>query len=81
MSGCQKSLSLIDNLDSDHHQIVFYLLDHIRTRNISDPIDKLTYSERFQILASELISPGIKITSEEEADKASRDFTAYIASA
>jgi hypothetical protein len=37
--------------------------------------------ERFQSLASELISPRIQINSEKEADKAARDFTVSIASA
>jgi hypothetical protein len=34
-------------LDSDHIQIFFYFLDHIRTRNLSDPVDKFTDCERF----------------------------------
>jgi hypothetical protein len=70
-----------DILDSDLIPIIFHLLDHIRSRNLSDPVDKFTDWERFQRLASELISPKIKINSEEEADKAARDFTASIASA
>jgi hypothetical protein len=37
-------------------------------------------AERFQSLTSDLISPGIGINSEQEADKAARDFTASIAS-
>jgi hypothetical protein len=68
-------------LDSSHLPIVFHLLVHIRTRNHSDPVDKFTYSERFHRLASELISPKIQIKSEKEADKATRDFTASLASA
>jgi hypothetical protein len=52
-----------DILDSGHLQIAFHLLDHVRTRNLSDSIDKFTDWERFQSLASELISPRIKITS------------------
>jgi hypothetical protein len=47
---------------------------------ISDPIEKFTDWERFQRLASELISPKIEITWELEADKAARDFTASISS-
>jgi hypothetical protein len=31
-----------DILDSDHLPIVFYLLDHVITRNLSDPVDKFT---------------------------------------
>jgi hypothetical protein len=49
MSGCQTSSSLIF-LDSDHLQIVFHLLDHVRTRNSSDPVNKFTDWERFQNL-------------------------------
>jgi hypothetical protein len=29
-----------DTLDSDHLSIDFHLLDHIITRNLSDPVDK-----------------------------------------
>jgi hypothetical protein len=31
-----------DIIDSDHLPIVFHLLDHIKTRNPSGPVDKLT---------------------------------------
>jgi hypothetical protein len=65
-------VSVSDILDSDHIPIVFKLLDHIRNRNLSDPVDKLIDWERFQILASELISPRIQINSGEEADKVAR---------
>jgi hypothetical protein len=68
-------------LDSDHIPIIFHFLDHNRSRNLSDPVDKFTDWEWFQRLASELILPKIQINSEEEADKAARDFTASIASA
>jgi hypothetical protein len=66
MAGCQKSL------DSVHLPIVFHLLEHIRTRNLSDPVDKFTDWKRFQSLASELISPRIQFNSGEEAEKAAR---------
>jgi hypothetical protein len=66
-----------DILDSDHLPVVFHLLDYIRIRNLSDLIDKFTDWEWFQILASELISPRIKINSE-EASKAAHSFTASI---
>jgi endonuclease/exonuclease/phosphatase (EEP) superfamily protein YafD len=36
-----------DILDSDHLPIIFHLLDHIRRRNVSDPVDKFTDWERF----------------------------------
>jgi hypothetical protein len=61
-----------DILDSDHLPIIFHLLDYIRTRNLSDPVDKFADWERFRRLASELISPKTQINSEEEADKAAR---------
>jgi hypothetical protein len=44
-----------DVLDSHHPPIVFHLLDHISTRNLSDPVVKFTDWRRFQSLASELI--------------------------
>jgi hypothetical protein len=57
-----------DILDSDHLPITFHLLDHVRARNLSDPVDKFTDWERFQSLASDLISSKIQMNSEEEAD-------------
>jgi hypothetical protein len=72
---------VFDILDSDHLPIIFHILDHVKIRNLSDPIEKFTDWERFQSLASELISPKIEITSEVEADKAARDFRASISSA
>jgi hypothetical protein len=68
-----------DILDSDHLPIVFHLRDHIRTRNMSELVDKFAESERFQRLTSVLISPKIQINTEKETDKAARDFTASIA--
>jgi len=44
-------------------------------------VEKYTDWGRLQSLASDLISPKLKINSEAEADKAARDFTASIASA
>jgi hypothetical protein len=70
-----------DILDSDHLPIILHILDHVKIRNLSDPIEKFTDWDQFQSLASELISPKIEITSEAEADKAARDFTASISSA
>jgi hypothetical protein len=65
-------------LDSDHLPIIFHILrvDHIKIRNLSEPIEKFTDRDRFQSLASELIAPRIEINSGVEADKAARDFTA-----
>jgi hypothetical protein len=60
--------------------MVFDLLDHVITRNISDPVDKFTDLGRFQSLEFELISPKIQSGSGEEVDKLIRDFTDPIAS-
>jgi hypothetical protein len=68
-------------LASYHLPIVFYLLNLVITRNLSDPVDKLTDLERFQSLASELISPRIQVISGKEADKTTCDLTASIAPA
>jgi hypothetical protein len=54
-----------DILDSDHLQIVLHLLDYIRTRSLSDPVEKFTDWKWFQSLASELISPRIQVNSED----------------
>jgi hypothetical protein len=70
-----------DVLDSDHLPILFHILDHVTTRNLSDLFEKFTDWERFQSLASELVSPKIQITSGVEADKAAREFAASTASA
>jgi endonuclease/exonuclease/phosphatase family metal-dependent hydrolase len=32
-----------DILDSDHLPIVFYILDHVKTRNLSEPVKQFTY--------------------------------------
>jgi hypothetical protein len=67
--------------DSDHLPVIFHILDHVRTKNVSAPTEKFTDWERFQSLTSNLISPRIEIISGTEADKAARAFTASIASA
>jgi hypothetical protein len=72
---------LSDILDSDHLQIIFHILDQVRTKTISAPFEKFTDWERFQSLDSNLISPRIEINSGAEANKAARAFTASIASA
>jgi hypothetical protein len=68
-------------LDSDQLPIVFHLLDHLRTRNPSDLVDKITDWERFQSLAFELISPRIKINLGKDGDKAAGNFIGPITSA
>jgi hypothetical protein len=70
-----------DILDTDHLPIVFHILDHVKIRNLSEPVKKFTDWERFQSLPSELISPRIEINTGVEVDKAARVFTASIASA
>jgi hypothetical protein len=70
-----------DILDSVHLPTVFHILDHVKIRNLSKPIQKFTDWDQFPSLASELISPKIEINSGAAADKAVRDFTASIASA
>jgi hypothetical protein len=52
-----------DILDSDYQPVIFHLLDHVRNGNPLDPVDKFTDWEKFQSLASELISPRIQINS------------------
>jgi hypothetical protein len=42
-----------DILDSDHLPIIFHILDHVKIRNLSDPIEKFTDWDRFQSLTSE----------------------------
>jgi hypothetical protein len=74
-------VNISDILDSDQLPIVFHILDHVEIRNLSEPIEKFTDWDRFQSLASELISPKVEIISGVESDKAGRDFTASIASA
>jgi hypothetical protein len=70
-----------DILDSDHLPIIFHILDHVRTKSISAPFEKLTDWEQFQSLASNLTSPIIEINSGAEADKVACTFTASLASA
>jgi hypothetical protein len=60
---------------------MFCTLDHIKAREILDPVEKFTDWERFQSRASALVSPTMEINLFIEADKAGRDFAAFIASA
>ncbi|PNF15438.1 hypothetical protein B7P43_G18173, partial [Cryptotermes secundus] len=70
-----------DIFDSDHLPIVFHILDHVKIRKLSEPIEKFRDWERFQSLASELISPKLENNSGVEGDKTACDFAASIASA
>jgi hypothetical protein len=67
---------------SDHLQIpvVFHILDHARIKQIPEPLEKFTDWERFQILASNLLSSRIEINVGVEDNKAARDFAASITS-
>jgi hypothetical protein len=70
-----------DILDSDHLRIIFHIQDNAKIRNISETIETFTDLDRFQSLASELISPRIEINTGVNADNEARDFTASVASA
>jgi hypothetical protein len=74
-------ITVCDILDSDHLPIVFHILDHIRTKKLSEPLEKFTDWELFQSLTLTLISPRIEINSWIEADKAACHLVASIASA
>jgi hypothetical protein len=43
-------------LNPDHLPIIFHILDLVKIRNLSEPIEKFTDWNRFQRLAFELIS-------------------------
>jgi hypothetical protein len=74
-------VTVVDVLDSDHLPLLFHMLDHVSVRDISAPVEIHTDLERFQNLASDLISPGTQIHTPEDAEKAARNFAAPIASA
>jgi hypothetical protein len=42
------ALIVCDILESDHPPIFFHLLDRVRTRNFSDPVDKFTIASGFK---------------------------------
>jgi hypothetical protein len=50
-------VTVSDILDSDHLPIMFHVLDHVRTKQISKPLEIFSDWERFESLASNLISP------------------------
>jgi hypothetical protein len=47
---------VLDIMDSDHLSIMFRILDHIKAREILDPVEIFTDWEWFQSLASALVS-------------------------
>jgi hypothetical protein len=57
------NVTISDILDSDYLPIIFHILDHVRTKNVSAPLEKFTDLERFQSLASNLISSRLEINS------------------
>jgi hypothetical protein len=60
---------------------MFSILDPVRTRVASDPVEKLIDWELFRSIASELVSPNIQILSSEQTDKAECDLATSIVSA
>jgi hypothetical protein len=70
-----------DILEYDYLPIISHILDHIKFRNLSQPIQKFTDWYQFQSVTSELISPRTEINSGIEADKVACNITASIASA
>jgi hypothetical protein len=52
-----------DILNSDHLPTIFHMLNRVKIRNLSEPIENFTDWDRFQSLASELMSPKIEINS------------------
>jgi hypothetical protein len=40
-----------DILDPDHLPVIFHILDHVKIRNLSEPIEHFTDWDRFQSLA------------------------------
>jgi hypothetical protein len=74
-------VNVLEILDSDHLPILFYMLDHVSTRDISAPIEIFTDWERFQNIASEVISPRVQIQSIDNAEERARKLTESTASA
>jgi hypothetical protein len=54
-------------LESDHLPVVFHILDHLKTKNFLEPVEKFRDWQRFQSLASDLILPRIEINQEKLA--------------
>jgi hypothetical protein len=72
---------VLDIMDSNHLPIMFCIFNHIKPREILDPVEKFTDWERLQSPASALVYPRVEIDSCIEADNAARDLAASIASA
>jgi hypothetical protein len=54
-------VTVSDILDSVHLPIIFHILDHVKIRKFSEPIEKFTEWGGLQNLASELMSSKIEI--------------------
>jgi hypothetical protein len=59
-------ITVSDILDSDHLPILYYILDHVIIRNLSEPVEKFSDWERFQSLEHQInltVSPlkGLKL--------------------
>jgi hypothetical protein len=74
-------VTVSDILLSEHLPILSHILDHVKIRNLSEPIEKFKDWDWFQSLDNELISPNIEIKLGVDADKAARNFTASTTSA
>jgi hypothetical protein len=74
-------INVLEILDSDHLPILFYMLDHVSTKDILAPVETFTDRDRFQSLVSDLISPGTQIHNFEDAEETARKVTASMSSA
>jgi hypothetical protein len=72
--------NVLEILDSDHLPVLFHMLDHVSTRDISATIEVHTDWERFESLASDLISPRTQIHTCEDAEVTACKFAASRAS-
>jgi hypothetical protein len=68
-------------MDSDTLLILFHILDHVSTTDISAPIKIHRHWERFQNPASDQISPRIPIHTLVDAEETVRKFAASVPSA
>jgi len=74
-------VNVLEILVSNHLLILFHMMDHDSTRDISAPVEIHTDWERFQSLASNLVVPRTQIHSSEDAEGTARKFAASITSA
>jgi hypothetical protein len=66
-------------MDSDHQPIIFYIFVHTKSTKSLYQVEKITDWERFQSVASALVSPRVNIYSFIKADKADGVFAESIA--